>query len=73
MQQHDRNTAVFHSALSQHLWRSGVDKLSTCVHESVSGSFGRGGPASAQPHTLLLAHVGAHKEGFQLAFPLHVD
>ena len=29
--------------------------------------------ASAQPHPLLLAHVGAHKEGFQLAFPLHVD
>lgn len=43
MQQHDRNTAVFHSALSQHLWRSGAYKLSTCVHESVSGSVGCAG------------------------------
>ncbi len=30
-------------------------------------------PASAQPHALLLTHVGAHKEGFQLSFPLDVD
>lgn len=29
--------------------------------------------ASAQAHTLLLAHVGAHKEGLQLAFPFHFD
>ena len=39
----------------------------------MSSSVGCGGLASAQPHTLLLAHVGAHKEGFQLPFPLHID
>lgn len=73
MQQRDGSAAVLQSRLSQHLWRAAVDKLLTCVHESVSSSVGRGGPASAQPHALLLAHVGAHKEGFQLSFPLDVD
>lgn len=31
------------------------------------------GLASAQANALLLAHVGTHKEGFQLPFALHVD
>lgn len=56
--------------------RSGVQESInslTCVHKSVSGSAGCGSLASAQPHALLLAHVGAHKEGFQLPFPLDVD
>lgn len=44
------------------------------VRESVSPALlAAAVPASAQPHALLLAHVGAHKEGFQLPFPLHVD
>ena len=33
----------------------------------------RSGPASAQTHTLLLAHVSADKESLQLSFPLDVD
>lgn len=62
-----------HSHISQlclsTLWRPGVYKLLISVRESVVC----GGLASAQPHTLLLAHVGTHKEGFQLPFALHID
>lgn len=74
------NTPQYFHSLTSQLHHSqvclntcGVYKLLACVRESVSSCVGCGGLASAQPHTLLLAHVGAQKEGFQLPFALDVD
>lgn len=69
VQQH-QGTRPYYSQLSHQfvvhrsLWtlRHEYDSLLAC-----------GGLVSAQPHALLLAHVGTHKEGFQLPFALHTD
>lgn len=69
-----RSVAAARSAPSRRLRRSGVSKVSTCFTRVCVQLYGlQAARASAQPHPLLLAHVGAHKESLQLAFALHVD